>query len=347
MNMPAVQFVTTSDGFDIAYSDTGSGIPVVLLPGPWNNVRLMWGQPAYRRFFESMASRYRLIQFDGRGWGLSSRGLGSNHTMRNRTRDLQAVVERLDLNRFFLISPNHLCHTAVPYVLERLERVRCLVLWNPGWNQSERGLLLPEEELASRSWELLIRTQTEHFGVGNIELEANRFRESVTREDFFAETAATLKSDLRPLLPSLAVPTLILGSRNSALRPAAEDTWRQLAGLIPGARLVLFDDERMLGGLTSEDNEPPAASAMIDFFNTLLGNNIGRAGVGTNVAGSLSLREIEVLRLIAAGKSNRQIAEELVISLNTVLRHVSHIFGKTGVSNRAEAASYAHRNDLI
>jgi DNA-binding CsgD family transcriptional regulator len=60
----------------------------------------------------------------------------------------------------------------------------------------------------------------------------------------------------------------------------------------------------------------------------------------------LSEREVEILRLIAAGKSNQQIADALVISLNTVWRHVSNIFTKIGASNRAEAATYAHRNAL-
>jgi DNA-binding NarL/FixJ family response regulator len=55
----------------------------------------------------------------------------------------------------------------------------------------------------------------------------------------------------------------------------------------------------------------------------------------------LSAREVEVLRLVAAGRSNQQIADELVISLNTVRRHVSNIFDKTGVSNRAQATAYA------
>ena len=60
----------------------------------------------------------------------------------------------------------------------------------------------------------------------------------------------------------------------------------------------------------------------------------------------LSRREVEVLRLLAAGKSNRAIADELVLSLNTVYRHVSSIFDKTGVANRTEAALYAQRHGL-
>jgi DNA-binding NarL/FixJ family response regulator len=55
----------------------------------------------------------------------------------------------------------------------------------------------------------------------------------------------------------------------------------------------------------------------------------------------LSTREVEVLRLVAAGKSNAEIADELVISVNTVRRHVSNIFDKTGAANRAQATAYA------
>jgi DNA-binding CsgD family transcriptional regulator len=60
----------------------------------------------------------------------------------------------------------------------------------------------------------------------------------------------------------------------------------------------------------------------------------------------LTGREVEVLRLIAAGHSNRAIAEALFISPNTVLHHVSNIFAKTGAANRAEAAAYATRQGL-
>jgi ATP/maltotriose-dependent transcriptional regulator MalT len=61
----------------------------------------------------------------------------------------------------------------------------------------------------------------------------------------------------------------------------------------------------------------------------------------------LTQREVEVLRLIAAGLGNPDIAAELVISLNTVARHVSNIFSKIGAANRAEAATYAYRHGLV
>ncbi|MFQ6028460.1 MAG: response regulator transcription factor [Dehalococcoidia bacterium] len=60
----------------------------------------------------------------------------------------------------------------------------------------------------------------------------------------------------------------------------------------------------------------------------------------------LTQREVEVLRLIAPGKTDREIAEELVISARTVTTHVSNILNKTNAANRAEAAAYASRSGL-
>jgi DNA-binding CsgD family transcriptional regulator len=62
--------------------------------------------------------------------------------------------------------------------------------------------------------------------------------------------------------------------------------------------------------------------------------------------GSLSERELQVLRLLAAGKTNRAIAEELFISEKTVARHVSNIFDKVGVSSRTGAAAWAFHHNL-
>ena len=61
----------------------------------------------------------------------------------------------------------------------------------------------------------------------------------------------------------------------------------------------------------------------------------------------ISERELDVLRLIAAGKGNREIATELVISEHTVARHVQNIFAKLGVSSRTAAASFAFQHNLV
>jgi DNA-binding NarL/FixJ family response regulator len=71
----------------------------------------------------------------------------------------------------------------------------------------------------------------------------------------------------------------------------------------------------------------------------------GRAGPVT--AGGLTAREVEVLRLVATGATNRQIADSLVISDKTVARHVANIFAKLDVSSRSAATAYAYQHDLV
>jgi len=61
----------------------------------------------------------------------------------------------------------------------------------------------------------------------------------------------------------------------------------------------------------------------------------------------LSARELEVLGLVGEGKTNRQIAEELYLSVRTVDRHPSRIFDKPGVSSRAAAASLLARSQPV
>jgi DNA-binding NarL/FixJ family response regulator len=61
----------------------------------------------------------------------------------------------------------------------------------------------------------------------------------------------------------------------------------------------------------------------------------------------LSERELEVLRLVSAGKSNREIAATLVISEHTVARHLQNIYTKLGLSSRAAATAFAFEHELV
>jgi DNA-binding NarL/FixJ family response regulator len=61
----------------------------------------------------------------------------------------------------------------------------------------------------------------------------------------------------------------------------------------------------------------------------------------------LSARELEVLVHLAAGRTNRQIAERLIVSPHTVARHVEHIYAKLGVANRTAATAYAYEHHLV
>ncbi len=68
--------------------------------------------------------------------------------------------------------------------------------------------------------------------------------------------------------------------------------------------------------------------------------------LGSAAPGGLTSREVEVLRLVAAGSSNARIAADLVLSEKTVARHLSNIFGKLNVTSRTAAAAFAHEHDL-
>jgi DNA-binding NarL/FixJ family response regulator len=111
--------------------------------------------------------------------------------------------------------------------------------------------------------------------------------------------------------------------------------------------LVLFDD--VAGGRYTSDGSTPALVGAIESFVATLpdaGATVAYDGRESPEKDVLSSREAEVLRLLAAGRSNQQIADELVISLNTVRRHVSNIFDKTSTANRTEAAGYARDHGL-
>jgi DNA-binding NarL/FixJ family response regulator len=68
---------------------------------------------------------------------------------------------------------------------------------------------------------------------------------------------------------------------------------------------------------------------------------------GRDLAYGLTAREREVLRLVAAGKSNREIASELVVSEHTVARHLQNMFRKLGVSSRTAATAFAFEHELV
>ena len=91
----------------------------------------------------------------------------------------------------------------------------------------------------------------------------------------------------------------------------------------------------------------PAWRVAIAEIRAFLGDAPASTPATTASSGDLSERELEVLRLIADGKSNQQIAETLFISVKTAGNHVSNILGKTNASNRSEAVAQALRNGLI
>lgn len=107
-----------------------------------------------------------------------------------------------------------------------------------------------------------------------------------------------------------------------------------------------IDDDRDRGRDLLRDAEQLASRLGMDDLKQRIGNELSTAGPECVLPDGLTLREAEVLRLLAIGRSNKDIAKVLSISLNTVATHVRNILNKTGCANRTEAAAYAIRNGL-
>ncbi|WP_255315019.1 response regulator transcription factor [Rhodococcus koreensis] len=73
---------------------------------------------------------------------------------------------------------------------------------------------------------------------------------------------------------------------------------------------------------------------------------LGSAPPPAQLPDGLSAREVEVLRLVASGMTNQDVAEHLSLSKKTVARHLSNIFAKIGVTSRAAATAYAYQHGL-
>jgi predicted ATPase/DNA-binding CsgD family transcriptional regulator len=94
----------------------------------------------------------------------------------------------------------------------------------------------------------------------------------------------------------------------------------------------------------------PLAEAMdeaLGLAERLAGSVISRSPPSAAAGYGLSAREVEILQLLAAGRSNTEIAEELFISRRTVTTHVSHLYAKLGVASRAEAIAHAYAHALV
>jgi DNA-binding CsgD family transcriptional regulator len=107
------------------------------------------------------------------------------------------------------------------------------------------------------------------------------------------------------------------------------------------------DDRRKAAALVHEAEQIAGALGMRPLAARIAGfRQRYRVRLDGKPAG-LTARELEILRLIADGKANKEIAQALFISANTVAIHVAHVLEKTGASNRTAAAAYAARHHLF
>ncbi len=113
-------------------------------------------------------------------------------------------------------------------------------------------------------------------------------------------------------------------------------------------RLLVAEACAALGDHDAAGMESDAARAVLEALTPT--EEALRAAVdprASSSAAGLTPRELEILRLLARGKTNRSIAQELVISEKTVASHISHIFTKLGLTSRSAATGYAYEHDLV
>ena len=137
----------------------------------------------------------------------------------------------------------------------------------------------------------------------------------------------------------------------------ARDLWRDLEAPYEDARsgLLVAMASRKVGDADTADLELTSARRTFERLGAAtdvarvdeLRKALPAKGMSPKGAGQLTGRELEVLRLVATGKTNRAIADALRLSEKTVARHVSNIFTKLGLSSRAAATAHAYRNHLL
>jgi DNA-binding NarL/FixJ family response regulator len=155
-----------------------------------------------------------------------------------------------------------------------------------------------------------------------------------------AEVAAAfleldLRSDARADLRQVSAPALVLHRRGDRTVPIGRG--RELASLLPNGRFVALQGDSHLPWM---DDQRALQRALAGFLGE-------PAPTDANGDSPLTRRETEVLRLVAVGLSNREIASSLVLSEHTVHRHVANILTKLTQSSRAAAAAHATRAGYI
>ena len=346
-----IGFCTTADGVRICYAIVGEGPPLVKAPNWLTHLEFEWQSPLWRHWWVELAAYHTVIRFDQRGSGLSDRNV-DDLSFDAWVSDLEAVVEALQLGHFVLLGISQGGPVAIEYTARHPETVEKLLLYGAfSRGFLKRGGSVEEHEarvtLTRQGWGRDDPTYrqifTSGFMPGATAEQASWFNE-LQRVSTSPENAAKVQNTLANIdvlhrVPGISVPTLVLHAVNDRRVPYEQG--RQISSLIPGAQLVDLDSNNHLL-IESEPAWKTCQSAVREFLG---GGPVASAKTVADAPiaspDGLTPREVEVLRLIANGRSNQEIASELVISFNTVTNHVKNILGKTGCANRTEAAAYA------
>jgi pimeloyl-ACP methyl ester carboxylesterase/DNA-binding CsgD family transcriptional regulator len=349
-----IRFCTTSDNVQIAYSITGHGTPLVKADNYLTHLEHDWNSPVWGHWWRELSATHQLIRYDARGSGLSDWNV-ETFNMDVWVRDLEAVVSALKLDRFALIGISCGAAVCIAFAVKYPELVSRLILYggyargryhrdldsygkleaealinlirvgwgkeNPAFRQLFSTMLMPEADLEQIA-------------------SLNRLAQfSATPETASKMERAFYQIDVRRLAPKVTTPTLILHPRQDALIPVEEG--RLLATMIPDSRFVQLESRNHL--LLEQE---PAWNRFLAEVRSFLGvgaDTSDQSPPKQPVFPELTLREREILELISQGLDNAQIAERLVVSQKTVRNHISHIFQKLAVKNRAQAIVLARQ----
>jgi DNA-binding CsgD family transcriptional regulator len=168
---------------------------------------------------------------------------------------------------------------------------------------------------------------------------ASYFRASVTPEVALRAFTAAREYDVTAALAGVQAPTVVLHRRDSTSQRL--DVSRDLAAHIPGAQLQLLPGSA--ASPFSGDIEAGVA-AIETFLGVSMARVEGSSALVTAGDSPLTTREAEVLRLVAQGRANKEIAAALGVSINTVERHLTNLYIKIECRSRSEATAYALRH---
>lgn len=356
MDEQSIRF-TTVDGRQVAWATSGAGPPVVL--GGWwmSHLELNWRDPAFRAFVEVIGRHRTVVRYDVPGIGLSDRSAPPSASLDDQVAVLAGVVDAVGAEAVDLFAASSGGPVTTAYAVAHPHRVARLVAYGSYANGAEVADAEARDSILAvvRShWGLGSRVLTDVFMPEATAAERQAFAE-FQRQSASAELAArTLECvyayDVGERLGAIGAPVLVLHRRGDRAIPYR--LGQDLAARIPGATFVALEGtdhfpwrgrpgetlRAALGGLgiAAEQIELPpdpdegVASAEPEPSET-----------------ELSERELEVLRLVALGLSDREIADRLVLSPHTVHRHVANIRTKLRLPSRAAAAAQAARLGLI
>ena len=332
----------------VAYEVRGGGPPLVA-PAWWvSHLELDWQSASFRRFWEGVADGYTLIRYDRLGVGMSDRTLrDSDLTIDEEVATLRELLDELELERVSLVGGSCGSCTAIAFAATYPERVERLVLYGSypdGAEITAPGVGDAIIAAVRAHWGLGARLLSDIFLGGADSAEQERFA-ALQREAATAEAAAALlglvyRLDVRALLPLVRSPALVVHRRDDRAVPFR--LGREVAAAIPGATFVPLKGTAHFPWHGDVDSVVRACREALAPSGSSSPHN---ASEPESVL--LSRREREILACVAQGLSDREIADQLVLSSHTVHRHVANIRRKLGRSSRTAAVAEAARLGLL